>query len=194
MRKANTSIFRAEALNRYRSRDEKSALPKLVSPRVFQFLWVLLGLLLAGAALISSARIPVYASGVAVIVESEATPRNGQGKVSALIFLPPESLPQLKAGQPVFFRFGGDEHLSRPIMSVEPQLLSPLEASRRFALSAGAAARLNAPKALAVVSLEPSLAGHPASTYAGSFYDARVEIGSRRVASLAPWANKFFGR
>lgn len=40
------SIFRAEALQRYRESQEKVVLPRWVSPRVFAYLWILALLLL----------------------------------------------------------------------------------------------------------------------------------------------------
>jgi hypothetical protein len=47
---AERSIFRAQALQRYRENQEKVVLPRLVSPRIFVYLWVLaIVLLLAGS-------------------------------------------------------------------------------------------------------------------------------------------------
>lgn len=44
------AIFRAEAIQHYRENQDKVVLPRLVSPRVFRYLWILaLLLLLAGS-------------------------------------------------------------------------------------------------------------------------------------------------
>ena len=43
---AQRSIFRAEALQRYRENQDRVELPRLVTPRVFTILWVLVLLLL----------------------------------------------------------------------------------------------------------------------------------------------------
>lgn len=47
---AERSIFRAAALQRYRETQDRVVLPRLVSPRVFAYLWILvLILILAGS-------------------------------------------------------------------------------------------------------------------------------------------------
>ena len=47
------SIFRAEALQRYRENQEKVVLPRLVSPRVFAYLWIVALLLLLAGSLVA---------------------------------------------------------------------------------------------------------------------------------------------
>jgi hypothetical protein len=194
MRTANPPIFRAEALSHYMERNQKSALPKLVSPRIFLFFWMLLGLSLTGGALTWFAQIPIYASGVAVIVDVETTRADKPSETVALIFLPPETLPRLKLGQPVFFKIGdADTRLSRPIREIEPEPLTPNAINQRFALGVGAASKINDARALVIVPIEPVPATRPASTYVGSFYDAQVEIESRRIVQLLPWVDRHFG-
>ena len=40
------AIFRAEAVQRYIQKHEEAVLPRLICPRTFLYLWILLGLLL----------------------------------------------------------------------------------------------------------------------------------------------------
>ncbi len=47
------SIFRAEALQRYRENQDKVVLPRLISPRVFGFLWILAILLLLAGSMVA---------------------------------------------------------------------------------------------------------------------------------------------
>jgi hypothetical protein len=50
MRATQRSIFRSEALQHYIQNQEKVVLPRLVSPRIFIYLWILaLTLMVAGA-------------------------------------------------------------------------------------------------------------------------------------------------
>lgn len=44
---APRSIFRAEAVQRYRERQDRVVLPDLIAPRVFAILWILAVILLA---------------------------------------------------------------------------------------------------------------------------------------------------
>jgi hypothetical protein len=48
MSKPHRPIFRIDAVRRYAQSKEKIVLPHLISPAFFFYLWVLLGLLLAG--------------------------------------------------------------------------------------------------------------------------------------------------
>jgi hypothetical protein len=50
MRATQRSIFRSEALQHYIQNQEKVVLPRLISPRIFVYLWILaLTLMVAGA-------------------------------------------------------------------------------------------------------------------------------------------------
>ncbi len=54
---SHRSIFRAEAVQRYIQNHEEAVLPRLICPRTFLYLWILLGLLLvAGCFAIGLAR------------------------------------------------------------------------------------------------------------------------------------------
>ena len=81
------SIFREDAVRRYAAGQEKTVLPQLVSPRTFTYLWVLLSLLGASSAIAWFTRIPVYASGSAVVVRWRDSQR-----IVVAAFLPPQSL------------------------------------------------------------------------------------------------------
>lgn len=53
------SIFREEAVRRYVESQEKSVLPRLLSPKTFLYLWSLVGLLAASSIIIWLAIKPV---------------------------------------------------------------------------------------------------------------------------------------
>jgi hypothetical protein len=50
---SHRSIFRAEAVRRYIQNHEEAVLPRLICPRTFLYLWILLGLLLAAGGFVT---------------------------------------------------------------------------------------------------------------------------------------------
>ena len=172
-------IFRADAYKRYLEGKEKSVLPNLVSPPVFAICWVLVGLLVIGVGLAWSARVPTFASGEAVIVQTD--------DVVAVAFFPPETFPRLHVGARVFLRQEQSrERLERSIVAVPTHLIGPEAAVRELGLSGGAAQRVTKPVAVAVIQFRPAPEGLPAEAYVGSVYRAEMQTGSRRVLSLIP--------
>ncbi len=54
------TIFRSKALQHYAASRQKDVLPRLVSPPVFVFFWILLGLLLVAGITAWLAQVPTY--------------------------------------------------------------------------------------------------------------------------------------
>ncbi|WP_431631573.1 hypothetical protein [Alkalinema pantanalense] len=54
------SIFREEAVRRYVAGQESTVLPRLVSPRTFAYLWMLLGVLGMSSTIAWLTKIPAY--------------------------------------------------------------------------------------------------------------------------------------
>lgn len=167
--------------------------PRFVSPRTAAYLWVLLGLLMASGLVAWFTQVPVYASGLAVVVDRSSVTQDIQIQDDALlvVFLPPEQ--HLQAGQNLFLQFdAAGERLSRAIVAVEPEISSPDAARRRFALESGAALAITQPAAVAIARFEPTSTDLPARAYMGSVYRVDVEVGSRRVISLLPLVGQWF--
>jgi len=189
-------IFRKGAWERHLTRNEKAVFPKLVAPRTFAYLWLILALLSVGGMCALFAEVPVYAPALAVVVQGEAggvAPDGGEALVA--LFVAPEYLPQLGVHQRVFFETrGGGGPLSRQIVAVEPRPLSPSAAQRRFALPANAAAKINGPAAVAFAPLGQPPGGADAASYLGTTYNARVEIGTQRLIQFLPLVGRLFGK
>jgi len=186
------SIFRSEALKRYMSRNEKTIFPKIIAPRTFLYLWLILALLLVAALCALLADIPVYASALALVVE-DGNRKQNSSEVKIALLLPPENLPQLQVNQTVFFRRDKVGPLvSRQINDVEPAILSPSAIRSRFGLSGDAATKVDESSVVAFISLEPLPHGMEASSYLGTSYNAQVEIGHRRLASFLPVVGRLF--
>jgi hypothetical protein len=178
------SIFRDQAIKSYIERREKDMLPHLVAPPVFLYLWILFGLLLVAGLLAWLAQVPIYLTGSGIILEQQPPSTPEQSEAMALIFFPALSGPKIQAGLPVQVQLGSTgPALTTKIDQVEPGILSPSAARKRYALDSSASQLLTQPVVAVEVRLGPTIS---AQRYAGSVVSAQVQVGSRRVLSLLP--------
>ncbi len=193
MNDAKRSIFRVEAVRRYTQHRETAVLPRFVSPRTFLGLWVLFGLLAVSGGLAWFARVPVYTSGPAIVVDARDNKlQEMPDDVLVVAFFPPENRSRLEVGQRLFLQFPPNgERLRRSIIAIEPEIYSPVAAQRRFALEPSAVLAVAHPAAVALARLEPVPAGVPAPGYVGSIGRVDIEVGSRRIVSLLPFIDQF---
>lgn len=192
------SIFRDEAVRRYIESREKSVLPRIVSPQTFLYLWSLLGLLTASSIITWFTKIPVYASGPAVVTRWHKAEGMGEELV-VVAFLPPQYIAKLGINQKVFLKFDGigdrgafpqGNRFSRTILVVETQIRSPDSVQKQFALSPSVAQAITQPVAVVIARLQfPTQL--PAAVYLGSLGHAEVEIDSQRAISLLPIIGQF---
>lgn len=173
------SIFRRKAYEHYVQGQHKFVLLRLVSPPVFLFLWLLVGLLGLSGLVAWWGRIPVYTSGQSVIEEHE-------GNVVAIVFVAPEQLSKLRNGQQVQIEVGPG--LPGTVATVEPEILSPSEIRQRYRLEGATALAVTRPSAVVTVRL-----ALPSAGYAGSLGLARIETGTRRALSFLPGLDKLAG-
>ncbi len=187
---AGRTIFRESAVEAYRRRPEKDVVPRLISWPIVLCLWVLLGIVLAQAWVAWSVRVPSYVGASGVIVGGGEELERPAGETAAVLFLPPDRSPRLRVGQPVHLQVGSSpSYVEGEIAKVEPGLVSPDAARRRFGLE-GALDTITEPSTAVVVRLEEALAG---AEYGGSRVTARVEVGSRRPVELIPGVGKLVG-
>jgi hypothetical protein len=176
-----SSPYRSAAVRRYLESRERSVLPRFVSPRTALCLWILLGLLVASMVVVWLAQVPLYVSGTAVVTDSGALPTGA----ALVAFLPADSQSRLRVGQLLYVTLeDGQKPVSLPIVSVEPDVNSPVEVRQRFGISDQQAAALNRPVAVAVAPIPPASSANPPARYVGSTYPVDVAVGSRRVISL----------
>jgi hypothetical protein len=165
-------IFRPEVLQRYLQGREEAVLPRYAAPPVVAALWALAGVLAAGAAIVALARVPTYSQGPGLIAA---------GGEQAVVFLPSEDLPRLRAGQPIrLWLDSKGAHIDRRIDTVASSAVSPAEARRRYKLDGAEAAALTRPAAVVTVELGRRFNG---LAYAGSILPAVVDTGSERLAA-----------
>ena len=180
------AIFRERAIQRHLYRQEKHVLPGFISPPVFLFLWIIIGLSLVLFLLAWNTRLPVYISGTGIIVRSPQSDH-----MIALLLLPSEQLHAIHRGQPVQLQVGSDDQLaSYTITSVAPMLLSPDQIRHQYHLDGTLAPLVTQP----AVAIEVALDTTPAtSQYLGSVVKAEVQIGSQRVLSVLPLVGSMIG-
>jgi hypothetical protein len=173
------SIYRPKALQHYLQAGEQAVLPPIVRPRTFLFLWLLLGLLLAGGSLAWLTQIPIRAAGFAVVTKTESD------SPVLVCFMPAKT--QLDAGQQVLVRVGtGGEFMETKIQAVNANIISPHVAQTHFGLSDSAATLVMQPSAVFTATLPAVPSQLDADALLGSAYNIEVTTGSRPLISLIP--------
>jgi hypothetical protein len=187
------SIFREEAYRRYLQGREKTVLPRFISPPTFIYFWLAAGFLLIGAAVAWSARVPVYATGHAVVATRNADARQDFGEIVVVAFLPAETFSQLEVGQTLYLQpHDEDQRIERRIEAVELSEGGTVAAIKESGVNYGDGQRTARPAAVAIAQFQPAQGGRPDSAQIGAVYRAEVEVGSRRVISFLPVIGSLF--
>lgn len=180
------SIFREDAVRRYLEGREKSILPRLVSPRTFIYLWLLLGLLSVSSLIAWFTKVPMYASGKAIVV------RLHNQRIVVATFFEPQHLSSLRKTKKLFLNFDARSDRTTAILAVEPEIISPDTIQKQFTLNSHTAQQITRPSAVAIAQLEPISENLSAAAYLGSVGHAKAEVGSQRIISLLPLIGQFF--
>lgn len=178
-------IFRERAIQRYKQGREKDVLPRFVSPPVFLFLWIILGLSLVGGWLVWTIRIPVFTPAIGTVVESSQDDR-----ALALLFAPSDQLHNVHPGTPVRLQLGSTSLMLLTITTVAPTLLSPTEVRQQYHLDGALALLVTEPSVVMGVALTANIS---ASSYAGSIVRAQVEVGDVSILFFVPLVGQLFG-
>ncbi len=189
---AKRNIFRGKALQEYAASRQKDVLPRLVSPPVFVFFWILLGLLLVAGITAWLERVPLYVSASGVILDHPIAQDNQLNDESiAVIFLPVSRSLHVQPGQSILLQIGSmGTQLSYKVDQVEPGILSPGDARKDYKLDSATSQAITGPSLVVTVNLGSAF---PAQQYAGSIVQARLQVGSQRVLSLLPGLGQLIG-
>src|SRR5690242_12313117 len=175
------AIFRKEAIQKYTQGRDKNVLLQFVTPPVFVFLWCLLALFISAGIVAWLGHVPVYATGVGVVLDPSSSGSAANGEMTAVIFIPYNPSLHVQTGQFVNMKVGlTGPQISTAIESVNSQVLSPSEVRSQFSVS------ITDPSVVATV-----LVGSHLSIYSGSLVQVQVQVGSRRLLSLFPGLNSF---
>jgi hypothetical protein len=193
MTPSNRTIFRSVALEGYMQARAQTVLPRFIAPPAPLCLWLLLSCLISASVLAWLARVPIYRNGIATVVDSNGRDQSFKDEELIVVFFPPESKSEIRAGQNLSLKLDPDgPPLIRVIAVIEPEILSPAEARKKFNLDDATARTSRSPAAIALARLGKPSENLPASAYQGIVVDARVEIGSQRVIALLPLVGRFF--
>jgi len=185
---------KADAVQRYLIAREDALLPRAVSRRAITFLWLLLAAQLGGAGVASLVRVPVFATGPAVVLPGHTHAFSESGAPVVAVFLPKAAAGQLRVGQKIVLDLGDgpDPRIVR-VEAVEPEVRGPAQLSKRFLLSGAAAAAVTRPSVVALTRWAADEPRTVPAAHAGSVYRADVEIGARRAVSFLPVVGTLFG-
>jgi hypothetical protein len=191
MMTSTRSIFRPEAVRRYTEAREQSVLPKFVSPRIMAALWALVGLLILSGVAVWFASTPVYASGLAIVVDTRNKLTNIEEGMAVLVLLPPEAQPVLDEGKTILIQVNASSKpLEREIVAFEKDASKVNSTLEEFALDNHPVVAKAQPAAVAIVRLEDIPGNVPAKDYIGTIFRADMQIGSRRIAFLLPLVDR----
>lgn len=186
------SIFREKALQHYAASRQKEVLPRLISPPVFVFFWLLLALLLVASLAAWLAHVPTYVVAAGVVLDRGIVQgQQANDETTAVVFVPASHASQVHVGQPILLQIGATgTPLTYKVERVVPGILSPNEARRRYGLDNTTSPTITGPSMVLMISLGPAF---PAQQYAGSPVSAQLQIGSQRVLSLLPGLGQWIG-
>jgi hypothetical protein len=165
-------------------RQEAQIVLRLVSPRMFLSLWMLLVLAVGGGVIVWSIQKPVIVQGKGYVVQPKTAPgEKAQGDIVLLLF-PPDQQAHLKIGQSVSISIAAANiTFNSTIQTIEIGVMSPASIGSQINLQPSLALTIAGPAIVVFAPVEPmSLA----QTYLGSQVQGQVKIGSRSVLSLLP--------
>jgi hypothetical protein len=130
---------------------------------------------------------PVYASGLAIVVDTGNKPVNIEEGTAMLVLLPPEAQPVLDEGKTVLIQVNAtSKPLKREIVAFEKNASKVNRTLEEFALENHPAVAKAQPAAVAIVRLEDMPGNVVTNDYIGTIFRADMQVGSRRIASLLP--------
>jgi hypothetical protein len=189
--KNNRPIFRPEAVRRYTEAREQSILPKFVSPQIMVALWTLVVLLILSGVAVWFTSTPVYASGLAIVVDPRNKLSNIEEGMAILTLLPPEAQPALDKGKTILIQVNASSKpLEREIVAFEKDASKVNHILEEFALENHPTVAKAQPSAVAIVRLEDMPGNVPTNDYIGTIFRADIQVGSRRIASLLPLVDR----
>ncbi len=181
------SIFRTEAARRYAQGQATAVLPRLIAPPTFALLWIVLATLALGLLTSWFVKIPIFATGTAVVVQDEAADSEAYLLVA---FLPAGSLPDLAADQTIFWQAPDGERAAQTVTAVSPTAISPAKIHEIY--PASVATTVSQPSVVLTATLETAVLGSRPASQPGALYPVDVQVGSRRVLSLLPLVGDVF--
>jgi hypothetical protein len=178
------SLFREHAFQAYIQRRERDILPRVISPSMFVFLWVCLGIILAVVGMSWWAKVPTFARGSGVVVTSTKQAA-GTNETVALVYFPAEYRSHLNAGMSSKVELAtGQSTSTASIIQQRMDMLTPERVQQTYNLSCS-------PALTTLITTQPSVPVEMklnVRSYVspGTPVQALVQTGSQRVLQLLP--------
>ena len=162
---------------------------RFLSPPTLFCVGTLCVLLAFGAVVAGMTRVPSYVSGPALILEHDSR------GAELVVFLPSESLPQLRPGQKLLLRSDdGSELKPRSVAAVEPRLAGSAFIQERLASTRHPRNPGMRSVAVATAQLEPTESAIGCSSSCDAICSARIEVGSQRAIFLVPFMRRWLAQ
>jgi hypothetical protein len=176
-------IFREKAIQHFRQSRERDVLPRFVAPRIFLFLWILLGLLLALVTLTWLGRVPINVEGSGVVLDQRAAVGGDNGG-DADVFLQVDASRRVHVGQLVQTQIASRVFSNAIVVRVQPGAMSPNEIKQRYSQT------VVEPTVIVVIAFRPAFL---TQKYAGTEIHAQIQVGTQRLLSLFPVIGQWIG-
>lgn len=195
MKQPERFIFRNSAMQHYLQNRERDILPRLLSPLVFGFYWLLLALLLLAMGIAWWGEVPVYVFGSGILL---AAPKQAltteKNELQALVFIPMipgQPVLHLNTNMPILLENATLRlQINGQIIQIDPGIVSPQVAKKRYQLDASTMRFVTQPSYVVHAHIPVRL---PTTVYAGTVVHASLQSGSQRLLSLVPGIPSLLG-
>lgn len=179
MQQSQSPIFRKNALHNYMKGREETVLPRLISPKIALYLWIVVGLLMLGTGVGWWVEYPVYQSTVALEITQASE------SLSFLVLIPKGA--EVNIGQEVVVTVQ-DEQLNGEITQISEEM-SPATIRQNYDLELAQAMVVAGPTRIAIVTIDNI--AQDRDSYDGGIFGANVAIKSQKVITLLPVVGKY---
>ncbi|GCE30846.1 hypothetical protein KDA_63300 [Dictyobacter alpinus] len=184
-------LFREHALQQYMQRRENDILPRIVSPPVFLFSWLLFALVIGSGVVAWLTRVPIYVNSAGVAVSNEYSINARQSEVNVLVFVPVNTSNAVRSGAHGITQFASSsQSFEGTITHLDSIVLSPGTIQRQYQLSCSTAQQIRVPSVAVSMYVVIPAGMH---IYSGMPLQTRIQTGTQRVLALIPILGGWIG-
>ncbi|MBO0784254.1 MAG: hypothetical protein J2P37_36070 [Ktedonobacteraceae bacterium] len=171
------SIFRDSGRERYQQKREQRVLPRLISSPIFLVSWMLLGLLLLAEYMVGRVQVPLFINSPGIELSEQAyqqIKKRGEHITEHILFFVPAAYArEIHVGAAVHIQTS-DGPVDGTVGAIEPVILSPADAQRRYAMAA-----LTQPVVVVGIKARSGEIAHETHPVQG-----QIQVGTRDMFSL----------
>jgi hypothetical protein len=189
--KPNRTLFREHALQHYTNRSAYDSIPRIISPPVFLFAWMLLILVMLSGWFAWMERVPVFVSSSGVAQLSGQKSNAHDRDVDIVIFVPTTISMQVHTGMRAKAQLNASSpYFDGNITNINSLVLSPLALQKQYQLTCRVGQEVLVPSVIAHMVMVV-----PANMLVenGARVQVQIQTGSQRVVDLLPLFQQFTG-